>query len=183
MRLYPAWIKNDEEFFSLPVLERALQLAAARVGERETRRNSSRMIDQFLAAVRLGPGFAWCASFIYWTLINSGFPAEDLPPARSAAAVVEWVRWATRKGLLTIEPQRGDLMYWVNANGRTGHIGWIVRVEETRFGVRLHTIEGNTDDEGSREGDGVYRRTRMLGGRIKVISMTKLAASIEREAA
>ena len=33
MRLYPAWIKNKAEFLSLPVLERALHLAAARVGE------------------------------------------------------------------------------------------------------------------------------------------------------
>lgn len=40
----------------------------------------------------------------------------------------------------------------------TGHTGFVERVD----GSNIHTIEGNTNDEGSREGYEVARRVRQL---------------------
>lgn len=170
----PSWT-NQKAWSQLPLIERALMLAAARVGERETNRNSSTWVDLFLRAVGLAPGYAWCASFVYWCLTESGWPAESLPEKRRAAGVITWSRWAEERGLIVSEPRRGDLMFWLNRDGRTGHIGFITAVH----GDVLSTIEGNTDGEGSREGDGVYRKTRLLGGKIKAISLTTLAARLK----
>lgn len=174
LRTLPRWL-NQETFWLLPLTERALHIAAARIGEREIRRNSSPWIDRFLSAVGLNPGYAWCASFVYWSLIAAGWPADKLPQRRKAAGVVNWARWAEQNGLLTDEPRRGDLMFWVNPDGVTGHIGFIT----SAVGITLKTIEGNTDGDGSREGDGVYRKSRRLEGRIRAISLTTLAERLK----
>lgn len=170
MNILPSWL-NQEAFWDLPIAERALHVAAARIGEREVRRNSSPWIDRFLAAVGLNPGYAWCASFVYWSLRASGWDASLLPQRRKAAAVVNWRRWAAENDLITLKPRRGDLMLWVNLDNVTGHIGFITKVDGREF----ETIEGNTNDAGSREGDGVYRKTRQMGGKIEFISLNKLA--------
>lgn len=170
LNVLPKWL-NQQAFWALPLTERALHAAAARVGEREARHNSGPWIDRFLAAVGLNPGYAWCASFVYWSLIVSGWPADRLPQRRKAAAVVNWRSWALQADLLTKTPRRGDLMLWVNADGMTGHIGFVTSVN----GRQVQTIEGNTNEAGSREGDGVYRKTRHMGGKIEFISLCTLA--------
>lgn len=174
INVLPKWL-NQEAFWALPLTERALHAAAARVGEREAKRNSGPWVDRFLAAVGLSPGYAWCASFVYYCLITAGWPANRLPQRRKAAAVVEWLKWAEKEGLVTDKPRRGDLMFWVNADGRTGHIGFITEAR----GRDIKTIEGNTNEAGSREGDGVYRKSRRIAGRIQAISLTSLAERLK----
>ena len=144
-------------------------LAAARIGEAEVKRNSSPWVDRFLSAVGLNPGFPWCAAFVYWTCRTAGVPADLLPSRRQAAVVVNWRNWARREGLITTKPRRGDLMFWVNSDGRTGHIGIVTKFEN---GV-AYTIEGNTDEEGSREGDGVFRKERADTSRIEFIALRR----------
>lgn len=165
----PSWT-NQKAWCQLPLIERALMLAAARVGERETKRNSSTWVDLFLRAVGLAPGYAWCASFVYWCLTESGWPAESLPEKRRAAGVITWSRWAEERGLIVSEPRRGDLMFWVNPDG-TGHIGFVTKATKTE----VFTIEGNTNDAGSREGDGVYRKTRRISPKLRFISLHAVA--------
>jgi hypothetical protein len=54
------------------------------------------------------------------------------------------------------EPEPGDVFVIDHGHG-LGHVGF---VESFRPDGLLVTVEGNTNPEGSREGDGVYRRTR-----------------------
>ena len=165
--LLPEWL-DFRDFWALPIGERVLQLAAARIGETEVKRNSSPWIDRFLASVGLTPGYAWCASFVYWTCRTAGVPAELLPQRRQAAAVIEWRNWAKANDLITTKPRRGDLMFWVNSSGM-GHIGFVTSVT----GGEVKTIEGNTNRAGSREGDGVYRKVRTDSPAIQFIALRR----------
>ena len=47
------------------------------------------------------------------------------------------------------------MVFIISTGGGHGHTGLVVRV----VGNQLETIEGNTNDGGSREGIGVFRRT------------------------
>jgi hypothetical protein len=47
------------------------------------------------------------------------------------------------------------MIFAISTGGGYGHVGFVAQV----IGNRLETIEGNTNDGGSREGIGVFRRT------------------------
>ena len=53
------------------------------------------------------------------------------------------------------KPQEGDIFIMDYGKG-LGHTGFVERIE----GSKIHTIEGNTNDTGSREGYEVCRRVR-----------------------
>ncbi|MFA7347311.1 MAG: hypothetical protein WCZ86_06090 [Desulfurivibrionaceae bacterium] len=134
---------------------------------RELGVNAGLRVQEFLANVGLGKGFAWCGAFVYSVCLEAGVPSSCLPVARKAASVAEWVKWARKQGILKMDgglyptPKRGSLCGWLNRNG-TGHIFLVTSVTE-EYGphrVYLHTIEGNTNKKGSRDGDGVYRNRR-----------------------
>ena len=171
----PSWL-TESEYKNLPVHERYLQSAAARLGTRETSRNSSRIIDIFLEFVGLGPGYAWCAAFVYWCLIVAGVPAHLLPKKRASAAVVSWHRWAAANKLFTTTPERGDIMLWVNQDGITGHMGFVTEANLDARVQSTDTIEGNTNKEGGREGNVVARQVRPIRGRIRYVSLRKFLA-------
>lgn len=156
------WL-SDLSYAVLPGGHRAVAWADSQVGVRERGRNRGPEVQEYQAVAGLGSGggFAWCASFVYWCCLKAGMPTCGLPRIGSCAAVRNWVLHAGTKGALVSSAGRGRLFYWLNSDG-TGHIGFCLG--PAVLGV-FRTIEGNTDGEsGSREGDGVYKRTRTLWG-------------------
>lgn len=124
-----------------------------------------------LKAVGLGPGYAWCAAFVRAMLNDAGLSNRGLQ-GRKAAAVIEWAKWAKSQNRLVAahKAAEGDLFYWINPNG-TGHIGIVEHIEYNTQGKHwaITTIEGNTNQAGSREGDGVYEKERLVTENIKFI--------------
>ncbi len=57
------------------------------------------------------------------------------------------------------DPKQGDIFIMDYGHG-IGHTGFVDSVDQD--GIHIHTIEGNTNDEGSREGFEVCRRTRKI---------------------
>ncbi len=53
---------------------------------------------------------------------------------------------------------RPGSIFIADHGGGKGHTGLVERMD----GYAIHTIEGNTNAAGSREGDGVYRKVRQL---------------------
>lgn len=154
------WL-SDNRYGMLPVSHRAVAWADSQVGVREAGRNRGRQVERYQEAAGLGTGggFAWCASFVYWCMVSAGAPPDRLPVRGQCAAVRNWVSWAKGRGRLSHSPVRGSLFFWLDQHDR-GHIGFCLG--PSVFGV-FRTIEGNTDGEaGSREGDGVYKRTRSI---------------------
>lgn len=153
---------TDIEFLALPVQERALQIASSWVGQREIGKNAGPFVTRLLAAVGLGPGFPWCASLVSAVLQSAG---SDAGPTSGRAAVRNWARWGAQTGRVTATPTRGCLFYWLHENG-TGHIGFVTEVLPDKT---FRSIEGNTNDAGSREGDGTYRRIRPINKATKFL--------------
>ncbi len=153
---------DEEAWASLPVAERALHVARGLDDVREYGTNAGTWVGRFLHAVGLPTGYSWCAAFAYYCLIVAGADPAELPPKRKAAGVVNWYRWAEKKGRLFMAPLRGRLGFWLD--GGKGHI-WFNLAGRSKDG-RFPTLEGNTNARGSREGDGVHDKVR---------SMTELA--------
>jgi hypothetical protein len=114
----------------------------------------------YLASVRLGKGYAWCGAFANWTLTQCA-----LPTPKGAAMAMAWfpkskIIWQ-RSSKASGTPQRGDLfgLYYDHLK-RIGHVGFVDQWS-TSTGYAI-TVEGNTNEAGSREGDGVYRKRRLI---------------------
>src|SRR5688500_1060182 len=94
-----------------------------------------------------------------------GRSSWPLPATASCYVLGEF---AQRREVLVKEPRAGDVFLQYNSIlRRFAHTGIVVRVDAERVtgGEKWYectTIEGNTNEDGSREGEGVYCRTRRL---------------------
>jgi hypothetical protein len=97
-------------------------------------------------------GYPWCALFVSWCFNKVG--ALDLLPGGATASVAH-IRDAAKQAKRFSEyPAIGAVvLYGQNGDAHTGTV--------VDFGRNTITVvEGNTNDNGSPEGDGVYLKTR-----------------------
>lgn len=136
----------------------ALQAARSQLGQSEEPKGSNRgpMVDRYLAAVGLDPGYAWCAAFVYWCHEQAAAIAGTDNPVPKTGSVMKL--YAAGVGNRALTPKSGDIFIMDYGKG-TGHTGI---VELVNGNGTITTIEGNTNDEGGREGYEVARRTRPL---------------------
>jgi hypothetical protein len=128
----------------------------SQIGVREaTGKNDGAQVEKYLKAVNLGKGYAWCAAFVRWSFdqvhVKTTITAWS-PTAHNAKNVCYF------KGKLLKEPRAGDVftIYYASMK-RIGHTGFYdSRQNQSIF----RSVEGNTNGEGSREGDGVYAKYR-----------------------
>lgn len=131
--------------------------------------NHGQMIERFLAAVHQPPGEPWCAAFVYHVGYYSHYNHVSRIsswPLPATASCYELGLFAERKGVLTHWPEVGDVFLKYNRKlGRFAHTGIVVGVDEgdplEDVGVHVcTTIEGNTNDDGSRNGTATLRKVR-----------------------
>ncbi len=128
----------------------------SQVGVREaTGRNDGRAVEMYLRSVNQRAGAPWCAAFVRWSFDSARIRttiAAWSPTAHNARNLI----YAQRR--FTKDPRAGDVFtIWYSRLGRIGHTGFY----DGRLNDRLYqTVEGNTNEAGSREGDGVYRKYR-----------------------
>lgn len=125
-----------------------VKLAEAELGVQElTGHNDGKRVEEYLAAVGLKRGSPWCASFVSWVYQQVGY---KLPRTGwSPALFPEERRVKEVKSGVVLGVYFPDLK-------RIGHCGLVTSVK----GNWVYSVEGNTNREGSREGNGVYRRMR-----------------------
>lgn len=158
---FPIFNYSEQQFWGFSDCERFVLVAAWLCDiqkVKETKRNSGVWVDWFLSLCGLGPGYAWCAAFV-----SACFKLAKIEtgPKSGRARVANWYQWAKENNLLVENesPRRGDLWGYVNSDG-TGHIG-IVTNKRAPY---VFTIEGNTNESGSREGTAVLRKQRDVRG-------------------
>lgn len=145
-------------------------IAEREVGVREEGNNGGARIREYQASTSLAPGeWPWCAAFVSWCLVQwlrepGNFEAvarsdnDTIRAWRCASArAYAWEQWArgnTRCLVLDEHAplQRGDIVTF-----DFSHIGIVTAPSDN--GVVM-TVEGNTNADGSREGDGVYAKRR-----------------------
>lgn len=141
----------------------------SQVGIREqTGKNDGVAVEKYLQSVGLKKGYAWCAAFVNWCLSNC-----EVETAKSA-----WCpNWFPSSKVIysqsktDIVPKSGDVfgIYFADKK-RIAHVGFIHHWGESSYCI---TVEGNTNDYGSREGDGVYSKRRLKKQIYKVARWTR----------
>lgn len=117
-------------------------------------RNDGRRVEEYLRAVGLGKGYPWCAAFVSWAFRGAGV---DAVATAWAPALFPRARVVYTRGENGYTMQRGDVFgIYYPSKGRVAHVGFI----DDEEGAFYITVEGNTNEAGSREGDGVYRKRR-----------------------
>ena len=136
-----------------------LDTAKSYVGIMEaTGRNDGPEVERFLSLVGFDAGVPWCAAFtsyIYWSngLEN---PMSAWSPTWGLRKDVIWqAGQPIRAAMVKVRPGDAFTIYY-SSKQRIGHVG-LVYYATPEY---LYTIEGNTNAEGSREGNGVWVRKR-----------------------
>jgi len=140
----------------MTVREIALETAITQLGVHEDagNRNTGPQVNAYLASTGLPPGNSWCMSFCYWCYDQAAKRmAVKNPLAKTAGVLDQWNKRKTTNG--TVTPNPGDIFIMDFGKG-LGHTGIVEKIE----GIWIYTIEGNSNDEGSREGYEVCRRRR-----------------------
>ena len=159
----------------LNITEAALALIAtataeANKGVREVGKNAGPDVEKYLHCLGMTKGSPWCAAFVSWCVMTSRGLAK--PPKWCSGSAVSLFQMSG-KNAVKVTPVDADYKskvkpgyIWSRAQDATaaaaarkgswcqGHTGIVVAVDAMGF----HTIEGNTNAAGSREGDGVYRK-------------------------
>lgn len=125
-----------------------LQIARSQLGVREaTGKNDGARVEAYLSYTGNKKGEPWCASFVSWVFGKAGFTQP-----RTAWGPALFPR--QRQILKPLPASLFGIFY--PKLGRVAHCGLV----EANNGNWLYTIEGNTNANGAREGDGVYRKLR-----------------------
>ena len=144
--------------------QKVSDIYTAEIGVRElTGQNDGDRVEEYLACVGHKKGAAWCAAFVSWCFKKAGVKA-----VRSAWSP-DWFKTNviyTHGEKNNTVPTKSDVfgIYYQN-KGRIAHVGFI---DEWTDGNYFITVEGNTNDSGSREGDGVYKKRRLKNQIYKV---------------
>lgn len=148
-----------------------VQIATAEIGVRESPRNSNRgpRVDAYKAATWLpaNQAWPWCAAFICWIVRETmrACAVKETPTFQRPRTAGAWdfINWSlaqddTTKTARTVNRTliaSGDIIVF-----HFSHIG--LATSTCDKAGNFTTIEGNTDDAGSREGGGVYPKTRNI---------------------
>jgi len=131
-----------------------VQLAASQIGYREGADNDTAFGVWY--PMNHQP---WCAMFVSWAARQAGIASDVVPKHAYTPAGADWFRV---RGQLHSSPQAGDIGYvFYPSIGRIGHVFIVESVSRTAAGaIVMSTVEGNTNDTGSSQGNGVYRLVR-----------------------
>jgi hypothetical protein len=129
-------------------VKRVMDVSRSQLGVRElTGKNDGIKIEAYLKYVGFKKGNPWCAAYVSWVFKQAGFSQPK----------TAWSPGLFPLGRIVKQPAAG-LVFGIYFNDlkRIAHCGFV----ENTQGDFVLTIEGNTNVEGSREGQGVYRRLR-----------------------
>lgn len=103
-------------------------------------------------------GQPWCGTFIAWCAMKAGV-GQLFAPASVAASCDGAGAWFKKQGRWSEYPGIGAQVF-IGKPHDLNHTGLAIGYD----GTWIYTIEGNTNDSGSREGDGVYLKKRARHG-------------------
>lgn len=144
----------------MTIAEKALEIAITQLGKSEEPRRSNwgPHVQKYLASVGIKTPAPWCMAFVYWCYGEAAKSMGVKNPLLCTGHV--GTQWNMRKANHAVNsPHPGDLFVLLNKDG-TGHIGFVRTIAPT--GDLATTVEGNSNDEGDREG---YEVCSKPGGR------------------
>ena len=157
--------------------ECVVYIAKSQLGVTENPSNWGRDVSAYLRSVGIRFPAAWCGAYVYWCYMMHSCDIDfrslklGYVPNWSRGEMLQYVVWDKRTSETKIQDfefKPGDLctIYFNNLK-REAHIFMVVE----KSNGQLITIEGNTNDGGSRDGTGVFLRQRSLSSVYKVIRL------------
>lgn len=145
------------------IAQKLADLARTQVGVTEVGNNGGQQVREYQKATWLEVGpWAWCAAFICWLFlkVQASGAGTDIKRPQTAGAW-DFENWAKNAGpkVKLIKPLgkepilAGDILVFTFS-----HIG--ISSKDNGTSATVQTVEGNTNAGGSREGDGVYLKSR-----------------------
>jgi hypothetical protein len=139
-----------------------LVVATSQIGVQEDKLHTNHgeaMKYQTAAGLPEGGGFAWCMSFVYWCGLQAFGQYNPIPKTGGvldcwAKVKPEWRIPTIKAGVHNITPGCQFIMDFGKGLGHTGF------VESVDINGIIHTIEGNSNPMGGRDGYEVCRHQR-----------------------
>lgn len=138
---------------------KALEIAKSQIGQTEKPLGSNwgEPVKSYLASVGINFPAAWCYAFDYWCFEQAAEALGEVNPLPRTGSVLHAWGMAPAANKVIGKPQPGDI-FIMDLGGGLGHAGFVEVVEDDNF--TLSTIDGNTNNNGSREGVEVEAKTR-----------------------
>ena len=155
--------------------EMAVRVAEKYEGVKEgAKPNSGTHIDRWLAECGLGPGYAWCVAFVQGAFSEAArlLDKPDMLKPNTAGVMDLWNRAPKEWRVDVSEAKRGDLLLF---GPKWTHIALITGYDDGYF----LTIEGNTNGEGSRDGDRVARKRRLKWNNDKILGFLRVPEPVD----
>ena len=148
--------------------QKLIEIASREIGVEEIDgTNCGPQVNEYKAATNLPPkeSWPWCAAFVCW-VVKKSLEASEIAESATfkrprTAGAFDFENWSKRQGTETQtkrdpgdDIKAGDIVIF-----KFSHIGIAAANAD---GHSVETVEGNTDADGSREGGGVFRKTRKL---------------------
>lgn len=148
------------------LLAEALKAAVSQLGVMEDPPGSNKgpKVNQYLASVGLEPGLYWCAAFVYWCFDTASAKLNRANPLVKTGHVMSHWNKTTGKRILAADAADNPSLvkpghiFILNTGGSAGHTGLVEKIE----GGFIHSIEGNSNNSGSRNGIGVFQLQRKI---------------------
>jgi hypothetical protein len=142
--------------------QKSFDTALTQLGVEEVPKSSNAgpEVAKYLKSIGLGVGYPWCMAFVYWCVNEACKELGLVNPLVKTGGVLR--QWNENKTLRLLPGRSnavktGDIFIMDFGKGK-GHTGF---VECLASGV-LYTVEGNSNDEGSREGYEVCKHQRTI---------------------
>jgi hypothetical protein len=147
---------NHSIFIMSEVSAAALRVAITQLGEEEKPRGSNwgHPVQDYLNSVDIHFPASWCMAFVYWCFQQTGIASAIF---KTGGVLMQLGK--SLKYVIHDKPQPGDV-FIIDFGHGLGHTGFVESVSGD--GTMINTVEGNTNDTGSREGYEVCRRQRQV---------------------
>lgn len=144
-----------------------IRIASGYIGTKEVPKNAGAQVITFLNSVGLGAGQPWCMAFVYYcfNVASQNLNLQN-PLSKTGHCMTQW--YTASPVLKSQTPRVGSVFIMSYGDGK-GHTGIVTKVNDNNT---FEAIEGNTNSAGSREGEGVWRKTRKNSEVIGFISIS-----------
>jgi len=151
----------------MSIVQKIARIAIAEIGVMESPRNSNRgkRVDEYKASTWLDPkqAWPWCAAFVCWVVARTGIKDTATFKRPRTAGAWDFINWSLAQDKTTStlrNPKAKDIAPGDIVVFKFSHIG--IAISPSTDAGMFETVEGNTDDAGSREGGGVYLKNRNI---------------------
>jgi hypothetical protein len=141
--------------------DKTAEIALGEKGVKEVGKNAGPRVEVYLRCVGLGPGYAWCAAFVSWC-VEQAFKAVGL-----GDGLVGPMLFRKSAGALALFHVNAPLVVprgaqvalpCIGVEDHGGGLGHVYIILAVHPDGTLDTIEGNTNEAGSREGNAVVHK-------------------------